>query len=91
VGQPSGGEQAFACGSGAFFQEGLETQRWLHSAAQVGLVAAYVGQPVVGVGRHDHLTVRRADEALLAAEAKPHLAVENRPPLYLTRVPMRGQ
>jgi hypothetical protein len=91
VGQPSGGEQAFPCGCGTFFQEGLEAQRWLHPAAQVGLAAAYVGKPVVGAGRYDHLAVRRADEALLVAEAKPDLAVENRPALYLTRVPMSGQ
>jgi hypothetical protein len=91
VGEPSGGEQAFPCGRGTFFQEGLEAQRWLYPAAQVGLAAAYVGKPVVGVGRHDHLAVRGTDETLLVAEAKPDLAVENRPALYLTRVPVSGQ
>jgi len=69
----------------------LETQRWLYPAAQMGLLAAYVGKPVRGVWRHDHLTVSSLNETLLVAEAKPDLPVENRPALYLTRVPMRGQ
>src|SRR6266496_1439198 len=68
-----------------------------HGPATRSRCAARVAAAKEGLSRRDsaqgswRLSVHRADEALLAAEAKPDLAVENRPALYLTRVPVSGQ